>query len=268
MPIILPKKVSTPPTANFDDLSFASAQAPSLEQHGFDIEALDQAKVKAATTTGIDGAIREGGEHHSKPTTNPITLTSDISSSSDAIVVPDATLVADEVNVVSAEVFREEENLVKQRADEIAKQVVLQLRDNDRMSLGKHQRQESSNDNAEIQKRTRLLRIIGGIVGAVVVIVIMIVVIVLMTRPRPSTKSTPAPTPKPTPAHAPTLAPTSLPASPCKDFPCSSNSTIMELLNNASNHTLLAKYLSLAFNSALTAYLSFNQTTLSAFSHH
>jgi hypothetical protein len=227
-------------------------------------------KIKATMTAGNEpGAIRRGGEHHPNPTTNAVTSTSsDISSSSDAIVVPDATLVADEVNVVSAEVFREEENLVKQRADEIAKQVVLQLRDNDRMSLGKHQRQESSNDNAEIQKRTRLLRIIGGIVGAVVVIVIMIVVIVLMTRPRPSTKSTPAPTPKPTPAHAPTLAPTSLPASPCKDFPCSSNSTIMELLNNASNHTLLAKYLSLAFNSALTAYLSFNQTTLSAFSHH
>jgi hypothetical protein len=38
MPIILPKKVSTPPTANFDDLSFASAQAPSIEQHGIDME--------------------------------------------------------------------------------------------------------------------------------------------------------------------------------------------------------------------------------------
>ncbi len=64
------------------------------------------------------------------------------------------------------------------------KQVVLQLRDNDQMSLGKHQRQESSNDNAEIQKRTRLLRIIGGI-AAVVVIAVVTIVIVMMTRPTP-----------------------------------------------------------------------------------
>jgi uncharacterized surface protein with fasciclin (FAS1) repeats len=245
--------------ANLDEVSFASVQEPSTEQ-----------QQNAAESTKKPAAERVRGSDRQKAVGAPVS-----SCSFQACAVPDVAFVtdegntvnatvADEINVVHAELFREDD-LVSKRADEIAKQVVLQLRDSDKANLNNNE-----SDNPKTSNRQRLIRIIGGAVAAVVIAAV-VVAIVLATRPKTSSpmaspKPTPAPAPTPMLTPAPTPAPTLKPApvNPCKDFPCSSHFTVMELVNGASSHTLLAEYLNRPFNSYLMAYLSFNKTTLFA----
>jgi uncharacterized surface protein with fasciclin (FAS1) repeats len=136
---------------------------------------------------------------------------------------------------------------------------MLQLRQSDQSVLNT---KSNENGRAESQHRKKIICAIGGVV-AIVVVAVLVAVIVVVTRPKTSPSVAPvAVSSKPTPAVTPSSPPTSAPANPCDDFPCSSNLTVMELVDAASNHKLLAAYLNRPFNSDLRDMLSsgFNVT--------
>jgi uncharacterized surface protein with fasciclin (FAS1) repeats len=147
----------------------------------------------------------------------------------------------------------------------IADEVMHRLRENVVDAAKVEQNVES--DDVTTSKHKRRLFIIGCSFGAVLVgAVVAVVVLLVVTR-----KSSPSPIT----TRSPTLAPTQTPATKAPTLPppthkipltlkSNHNETVLQLVDGALDHMLLAQYLNVSYNSDLAYYLAHNEVTLFA----
>jgi uncharacterized surface protein with fasciclin (FAS1) repeats len=164
-----------------------------------------------------------------------------------------------------------EGDILRRRADEIARHVMERLRQDVVDAELVKRDDENSNEASErlLSQQTRFTRIAGCAMLAVLVVIAVIVIAVVETR-KSSSPTPPSSLPTAAPAKVttalPAAAPTATSAAPTNvpDLRSNRHETILELVNTSLDHTLFVRYMKNNDDSTLAAALSSPNNTLFA----